>query len=76
LEVPDLPFGVSEVSANSKRDTVRTAQKATGGKVKGVFFVSADKLVTSDGGTHFDAASEIELGERFAAGMAKAIGKP
>jgi hypothetical protein len=27
-------------------------------------------------GTHFDAASQIELGERFATAMAKALGKP
>src|SRR5687768_1204375 len=76
LEVPDLPFGVGEVFDNGKRDTVRVAQQATAEKVKGVFLVSADKLTTFDGRTHFDAASQIELGERFAAGMAKAIGKP
>jgi len=76
LEVPDLPFGVGEVFDNGKRDTVRAAQKATAEKVKNVFFVPADKLKTFDGGTHFDAASQIELGERFAVGMAKAIGKP
>ncbi|MBM3981299.1 MAG: sialate O-acetylesterase [Planctomycetes bacterium] len=76
LEAPDLPFGVGEVFDNGKRDTVRAAQKATAEKVKGVFFVPADKLKTFDGGTHFDAASQIELGERFAAGMAKAVGKP
>jgi len=28
---------------------------------------------TFDGGTHFDAASQIELGERFAVRMGKAI---
>lgn len=74
LGVPDLPFGVGEVYDNGKRDAVRAAQKATAAAVKGVFFVPADKLNTSDMGTHFDAASQIELGERFAAGMAKAIG--
>jgi hypothetical protein len=76
LEAPDLPFGIGEVFDNGKRDAVRTAQKATADKVKAVFFVPADKLKTFDGGTHFDAASQIELGARFAAGMAKAIGKP
>ncbi|HUR55652.1 MAG TPA: sialate O-acetylesterase [Gemmataceae bacterium] len=76
LEAPDLPFGVGEVYDNGKRDTVRAAQKATAGKVKGVFFVPADELKTFDGGTHFDAAGQVELGGRFAAGMAKAIGKP
>ncbi len=74
LETPDLPFGIGEVFDNGKRDTVRGAQKATAEKVKGAFFVTAEKLKTFDGGTHFDAASQIELGERFAAGMVKAIG--
>lgn len=76
LEAPEMPFGIGEVYDNGKRDTIRAAQKATAEKVKGVFFVPADGLKTFDGGTHFDAASQIELGERFAAGMAKAIGKP
>jgi iduronate 2-sulfatase len=75
LVAPDLPFGIGEVFDNGNRDTIRAAQKATAGKVKGAFFVSADKLVTSDMGTHFDAASQIELGRRFAAEMAKAIGR-
>jgi iduronate 2-sulfatase len=74
LETPDLPFGVGEVFDNGKRDSIRAAQKATAEAVKGVFFVPAEKLKTFDGGTHFDAAGQIELGERFAAGMAKALG--
>jgi iduronate 2-sulfatase len=74
LAVPDLPFGIGEVYDNGKRDAVREAQKATAAAVKGAFFVSADGLKTFDGGTHFDAASQVELGERFAAGMAKALG--
>jgi iduronate 2-sulfatase len=73
LEVPEMAFGIGEVFDNGKRDTIRAAQKATAEKVKGAFFVPADKLKTSDMGTHFDAASQIELGERFAAGMAKSI---
>jgi iduronate 2-sulfatase len=73
LEAPDLPFGVGEVYDNGKRGAVRAAQKATAGKAKRVFFVPADGLTTSDMGTHFDAASQIRLGERFAAGMARAI---
>jgi hypothetical protein len=39
--------------------------------VKGVFFVSADKLKTFDGETHFDAASQVELDERFGTWMAR-----
>ncbi|WP_439624336.1 sialate O-acetylesterase [Gemmata sp.] len=74
LELPDLPFGIGEVYDDGKRDAVRAAQKATAGKVKLAYFVPADGLKTFDKGTHFDAASQIELGERFAAGMAKALG--
>lgn len=73
LGAPDLPFGVGEVYDNGKRDGVRAAQKAMAEKVKGVFFVPADELKTFDGGTHIDAASQIELGERFAIGMAEAV---
>lgn len=74
LDAPDLAFGIGEVFDNGKRDTIRTAQKATAEQVKGVFFVPADGLKTSDMGTHFDAASQIELGERFAARLARVIG--
>jgi iduronate 2-sulfatase len=74
LEVPDLVFGIGEVYDNGKRDTIRAAQKATAEKVKGAYLAPADKLKTSDMGTHFDAASQIELGDRLAAGMAKALG--
>jgi iduronate 2-sulfatase len=73
LGTPGLPFGVGEVYDNGKRDRVRAAQKAVAAKVRGVFFVPADGLKTFDGGTHFDAASQVELGERFAAGMAQAL---
>jgi len=76
LETPDLPFGIGEVFDNGKRDTILTAQKATAKDAKGVFLVLAGELKTSDMGTHFDAESQIQLGERFAAGMKKAIGGP
>ncbi|MBN9522659.1 hypothetical protein J0H58_29740 [bacterium] len=75
LAAPDLRFGIGEVIDNGKRDAVRAALKATAEKVSGAFFVSATGLTSHDGGTHFDAASQIELGERFAAGMAKALEK-
>jgi iduronate 2-sulfatase len=73
LEAPDLPFGVGEVYDNGKRDSVRAAQKAAAANGKNVFFVPAGGLTTFGDGTHFDAASQIELGRRFAAGMAQAI---
>lgn len=72
--VPELPFGIGAVYDNGQRDTIRAAQKATATAIKGAFFVSAEGLKTSDKGTHFDAASQIELGQRFAAGMAQAMG--
>ena len=74
LKTPDMPFGIGEVFDNGKRDSIRTAQKKTAEAVKGAFFVPADKLKTFDGGTHFDADSQIELGDSFAKGMAAAIG--
>jgi len=73
LETPDLPFGVGEVIDNGKRDSILAAQRATAKDVKGAFLVLAEKLKSSDGGTHFDAASQIELGQRFAVGMQKTI---
>ena len=75
LKTPDLAFGIGEVFDNKKRDTVRAAQKATAESVKGAYFVPATDLKTFDNGTHFDAASQVELGRRFATGMLKAIGK-
>lgn len=73
LEVPNLPFGIGQVIDNGKRDAVRSALKATAEKVPGAFFVPADGLKSFDGGTHFDAASQILLGQRYAAGMLKAL---
>jgi len=69
LGAPELPFGIGEVYDNGKRDRVRAGEKATAQAVPGAFFVSAEGLTTFDGGTHFDAASQIELGRRFGAGM-------
>ena len=73
LDAPELPFGIGEVYDNGKRDRVRAAERATAEAVPGAFFVSADGLETFDGGTHFNAASQIELGRRFGAGMVGAI---
>ena len=73
LKAPGLVFGIGEVYDNGRRDAVRASQKSAVEKGKAAFFVSAEKLKTFDGGTHFDAASQIELGERFAAGMARVL---
>ena len=66
-----LPFVIGEVFDNGKRDTVRAAQKAVAKAVPGVYFVSSKGLKTFDKGTHFDAASQIELGRRFAEPLLK-----
>ena len=67
LNSEKLPFVIGEVYDNGKRDRVRADQKATAQAVPGVCFVSAEGLKTQDNGTHFDAASQIEFGRRFAA---------
>jgi iduronate 2-sulfatase len=73
LGKPDLPVVVGEVFDNGKRDTVRAALRAAPGKVPHVGFASAQGLKTWDNGTHFDAAGQITLGERFAEAMLKLI---
>jgi iduronate 2-sulfatase len=75
LNQPDLPFVIGEVYDNGQRDTVRAAQRATARAVPHVAFASSDGLKTWDHGTHFDAASQLTLGARFAEAMVKLIGK-
>lgn len=66
LQSPQLPFVVGEVFDNGKRDRVRAGQRRVSDKVPKVHFVSCGGLSTFDDGTHFDAASQIELGKRMA----------
>ncbi len=66
LREPRLPFVVGEVYDNGKRDGVRQAQRAVAQQMPGVFFASAENLNTWDKGTHFDASSQWQLGERMA----------
>lgn len=66
LRQPDLPIVIGEVFDNGKRDSIRTAQRAAAAAIPGVRFVPATDLKTWDAGTHFDAASQLELGRRFA----------
>lgn len=63
---PNLPVVIGEVFDNGKRDSVRAAQRAVAKVVTGVSFIAADGTKTWDAGTHFDAASQLLLGERFA----------
>lgn len=69
LGTPELPVVVGEVYDNGKRDRVREAQKKVAGAVPHVAFASAADLKTWDNGTHFDAPSQLTLGERFGAAM-------
>jgi len=66
LKVQDLPFVIGEVYDNGNRDAVREGQKSVSTAVPNTAFASAQGLKTSDKGTHFDAASQIEIGKRFA----------
>lgn len=71
LGVPDLPVVVGEVFDNGKRDSVRAAIQEVASKSSTVGLVSAEGTKTSDPGTHFDARSQLLLGERYAAAMSK-----
>jgi iduronate 2-sulfatase len=65
----DLPVVVGEVFDNGKRDSVRAALRAVGNSGPRFGLVSSAGTKTSDEGTHFDAASQILLGQRYAAAM-------
>ena len=69
LKIKELPFLIGQVYDNGKRNTVIAAQKAVAKAIPATAFVEADGLQTFDKGTHFDAASQIELGKRFAREM-------
>ena len=69
LNAQDLPFVIGEVYDNGHRVAVREGQKATSVAVVLTALASVQGLKTSDKGTHFDAASQIELGKRFAQAM-------
>lgn len=72
---PNLPFIIGEVYDNGHRDSVLTAQRAVAVSVANVGLAPANALKTSDNGTHFDTASQLTLGERFAAAMLKLMPK-
>jgi iduronate 2-sulfatase len=66
LNSPDMPVVIGEVVDNGQRDAVRAGQLATSKAVPETLFVSAAGLTTVDKDTHFDTASQIELGRRMA----------
>tara|TARA_R110002073_G_scaffold5624_27_gene34718 strand:- start:6469 stop:7356 length:888 start_codon:yes stop_codon:yes gene_type:complete len=69
--VPDLPVVVGKVFDNGKRDKVRAAIGAVGTRGAGFGLVTCEGTSTWDEGTHFDAASQWLLGERYATAMLK-----
>jgi iduronate 2-sulfatase len=66
LKTEHLPFAIGQVFDNGKRTSVITAEKAVAQALPATIFVSSDGLETLDAGTHFDTASQIEFGKRFA----------
>ncbi len=69
--VPDLPVVVGEVFDNGKRDNVRAAIQAVAAASSTVGLVSSEGTTTWDPGTHFDARSQLLLGERYAVAMSE-----
>ena len=72
LGLPDLPVVVGQLGPyiNPERfrgiEVVRTALRNLPAAVPHVAFMDADGLTHKGDGVHFDAASEIELGRRYA----------
>ena len=69
VDVDDLAVVVGEVFDNGKRDRVRAALHSVGTSGSRFGFVSSKGTTTWDEGTHFDAASQILLGQRYAEAM-------
>ncbi len=69
LNKPKLPIVLGQVYDNGKRDKVRTAIQKASEADENCGLVSAKGLTTWDPGTHFDAKSQLLLGERFAEAM-------
>ncbi len=67
--VADLPVVVGEVFDNGERDAIRAALHTVGNSGPRLGFVSSEGTTTWDNGTHFDAASQLLLGQRYAQAM-------
>ena len=70
----ELPFLIGEL-APTKPKAFRKLQRAIAEANDHVAFVGSEGLKTTDG-THFDAASQITFGKRFAAAMMTALSHP
>ena len=69
LASPNLPFLIGQAYDNGNRKILFDAQDTVAKSVPNTAIVSSKELNTIDNGTHFDAASQIELGKRFAEAM-------
>jgi iduronate 2-sulfatase len=69
----ELPVVIGEVFDNHERDSILAAERAACGKIPACALAPATGLKTEDAGTHFDAASQLELGKRMAEGMLKMV---
>jgi len=76
LQAPDAPFIFGQIrGANfAYRETVRGAQAAVDQTGIAAYLVETDDLTSGDG-LHFDTASQITLGRRFATAMPLATAK-
>lgn len=70
----DFPMVIGEVFDNGQRDSVRAAARRVATATSGIAFAPSAGLSTWDDGTHFDAASQLRLGRRFAKAMLLAQG--
>jgi len=71
LSLPQLPVLIGQVFDDGKRDNVLADQKVVVNLIPNTWLVESAGLETSDKGTHFNAKSQIELGQRFAKEMLK-----
>ena len=68
---PDLPVVVGEVFDNGKRDSVREATQNVAKASPTIGLATCEGTKTFDPGTHFDAASQLLMGSRYAEQMLK-----
>ena len=66
VRVPALPVVVGEVFDNGNRDKVRKAIQNVAKANSTVGLVTSEGTTTWDPGTHFDAASQLLMGTRYA----------
>ncbi|MGJ8655379.1 MAG: sialate O-acetylesterase [Akkermansiaceae bacterium] len=74
--IADLPFVLGEVYDNGSRDKVRAAIQAACESDPLCGLVTSEGTTTWDPGTHFDAKSQLLLGQRYAEAMLKLTSAP